>query len=127
MWRWLICAVVAVMIPGHAAEKPERRPRIVYYYAVWCGPCRLSEPELTELKKDPDWTIGPGRHQRLQKVDVDVEGFPPEVTLIPAWHVIDANGRIVKRHSGFANREQIKRWWNEVAGKSNRHRLIEPD
>ena len=41
------------------------RPVIVYFWAAWCGPCRLVAPELEKLAKKYDGKVD------VVKVDVD--------------------------------------------------------
>ena len=104
-------------------ELSDYRGKVVYldFWASWCAPCRVSFPEMIQLKEDladqPFEVIAvtvdekPSDAERfLRRYDVtypilhDKEGrSAASYTLpgMPTSFVIDGNGKIQLRHTGF--------------------------
>jgi len=78
-------------------------PVIVDFTAIWCGPCKLLDPVVTQLSQD--W----GGKVKIVKLDVDdnsnlamkygVMGVPTLILFV--------NGNPVQRLSGYQPKERI--------------------
>ena len=108
------------------------KPIIVNFWATWCGPCRAEIPSLVELQTqygeegkdvvilgisvdDPVDKLKPYAAQMKMNYPVLVgngrndvqEAFGP-LWGIPVTVFIDREGRIAKKHSGIASKEQFE-------------------
>lgn len=103
---------------------------LLNFWATWCGPCKVEIPSLVELQAEyPDDLVVLG-----YSVDDTVDLLKPYVAEyginypvlvgrgreevqdaygpmwgIPVSVIIDRNGRIAKKHSGIATKEQFER------------------
>lgn len=80
------------------------RPIVVWFWANWCGPCRMNDPTLRELARDHKGKI------LVYRVDVDkcpsvAEKF--NVTSIPLTVVV-RRGREVDRLLGVQPRKRLE-------------------
>jgi thiol-disulfide isomerase/thioredoxin len=109
------------------------KPILINFWATWCGPCRAEIPSLVELQKQYGEE---GQDLVILGVSVDdpVEKLKPYATEMkinypvlvgngrddvqeafgPLWGIpvtvfIDRDGKISKRHSGIASKEQFER------------------
>ena len=81
----------------------DTRPVIVDFHALWCGPCKVQSPILSEIASEF------GERVRVIKIDVDqnpgmsskyhVQGVPTVI--------IFKNGQLVWRQSGVASKSQL--------------------
>ena len=74
---------------------------LVDFYADWCGPCKMISPVLEELAEEG---------YVIAKVDTD-----SNITVAREYSIVSIptllvfrNGEMVKRHTGFAAKAQIK-------------------
>jgi thiol-disulfide isomerase/thioredoxin len=109
------------------------KPILINFWATWCGPCRAEIPSLVELQKrysdegidlvilgisvdDPIEKLKPYANEMKINYPLLVgngredvqEAFGP-LWGIPVTVFVDRDGKIAKRHSGIASKEQFER------------------
>src|ERR1700760_1759249 len=83
-----------------------KKPVLVYFWAEWCGPCRMIAPALDELSAEL------GDKVTIAKINIDenphvptkygVRGLPPTRTL--------AQGQVAATKVGALPKSKIKEW-----------------
>lgn len=80
-------------------------PVLIDFFATWCGPCKMMQPVLEDLKKD----MGDGVH--ILKIDID---NPANAGFVSRYNVrsvptlmIFKKGDVVWRNSGFMPLPQL--------------------
>src|SRR5690348_11916345 len=110
---------------------------LINFWATWCPPCREEIPELLQLKKE--------FQGRMEIVGISEDEDPPEAVLkfarqkgmnypivmateqlidayggvpaLPTSFLIDTQGRVVQKHSGFYPIEWYRREINSLLGR----------
>jgi len=107
------------------------------YWASWCGTCRRTNPTIqtlsNELSEKEDITfllismdnvresavryLDQGRFSLQNVFTNDIPAAPLNHASIPTTYVIDRNGQVVFRHTGYSNfsRRNFRDWLVEVA------------
>jgi thiol-disulfide isomerase/thioredoxin len=104
---------------------------IVNFWATWCGPCKVEIPDLIELQREyPDQLVVVGldlldEWSRVKpfadtlKVNYplldannrkDVEDAFGPMWGLPTTVIVGRDGKVAKRHSGIATKEQFKQY-----------------
>ena len=81
----------------------DTRPVIVDFHALWCGPCKVQSPILSEIASEF------GERIRVIKIDVDQNpGLAAKYHIQGVPTVILFNrGNLVWRQSGVASKSQL--------------------
>lgn len=85
------------------------KPVLAYFWAGWCGPCRLVSPAITWVAQ----TYG----DRLKVVKLEVDPNPESVAKykvegVPALRLFK-NKELVKSHEGAIGKQQLQSWHDE--------------
>ena len=95
-------SVITVTKDNYASVTAENSLVLLDFWAVWCGPCKMIAPILTEIAEErADVVIG--------KVDVDSEmelAMQFGVSSIPTLVVI-RNGQPVNKAVGYMPKEKV--------------------
>jgi thioredoxin 1 len=86
-----------------------KKPTLVDFYATWCGPCKMMEKPLEEIKSEV------GDSVTILKVDVDSNretAAKYNVRGVPTF-ILFKEGEIVWRQSGAMAKDLIKNKLNE--------------
>lgn len=79
--------------------------KILYFSAVWCGPCRTLGPIMESV----------GSEVNYQKVDVDNNqelSMKYGIRNIPTLVLVDENGTELNRSTGVLQKQQIIDFYN---------------
>jgi len=79
--------------------------KILYFSAVWCGPCKALAPTMDQLAS---------QGLPVQKIDVDQDNNMSAqygVRNVPTLIKVDANGSEVGRLVGNQSADVIKEWY----------------
>lgn len=79
------------------------KPRLIDFYADWCGPCKMQESIIRELEREF------GDRVEFKKVDVDANpdmAMDYRVRSIPTL-IIERDGEVVKRYIGVTRKQEL--------------------
>ncbi len=79
------------------------KPILVDFWAVWCGPCKMIEPELEKLAEDKSVEMKIGR---LNVDDNRDTAIKYSISSIPTL-LLFKKGEVVKRLVGVMSRDKI--------------------
>lgn len=79
--------------------------KLIDYWAPWCGPCKLMEPILAEIKKE---FAG-----KVEVIEVNVDENMQEaqakgIMSIPTY-IVEKDGKEIARKVGFTPKEELKK------------------
>jgi len=88
----------------------ENKPVLAYFWAQWCGPCRLVSPSIS-------W-IAETYSDRLKVVKLEVDASPESVSQckvegVPALRLFK-QGEVVKSHEGAIGKDKLKEFVEAV-------------
>ncbi|MBU1131841.1 thioredoxin [Patescibacteria group bacterium] len=78
---------------------------LVYFFAEWCGPCKVQSPIIDELEKEMQ-----GQNVKIGKVDIEQNGELAEkyeVLSIPTL-ILFKDGEVKEILNGMQNKEMLK-------------------
>ena len=81
-------------------------PVLVYFWATWCGPCKLVAPSVEKMAADYG--------DRLKVIKMEVDGNPESVKMckvegVPALRLFQ-NSQIVADHEGAITKDKLAEW-----------------
>ena len=79
-------------------------PVLVYFWAAWCGPCRLTAPIVESLAAS--------HGDRLKVVKMEIDPNPETVARykiegVPAFRLVQ-KGELLKAHEGAINKQKLE-------------------
>ncbi len=106
-------ALSEAMAPLKEEIVAAKRPRVIEFYADWCGPCRAYGPAVDQCKKDFLWKID------VERLNVDDSKSKTlaralGVRSIPRTFLFNRDGELVKDFTGGTNAKELTRMMNEL-------------
>jgi thioredoxin 2 len=86
-------------------------PVLVDFWAEWCGPCRMSAPEVHELARE---MAGQGLILKVNTELYPTIAAQYRVQAIP-YFVLLQRGIILAEHAGVVPRTELRRWFAKAA------------
>lgn len=91
-------------------NKEEKKIVLMDFAAEWCGPCRIQDPILEDLKKKF------GDKVEFKKIDVDKNGELADkysIRAVPTL-VIEKDGKIFKKYVGVTSLKELEKTIGEA-------------
>lgn len=91
-------------------EKTEKKIVLMDFAAEWCGPCRMQDPILEDLKKKFEDKV------EFKKIDVDKNNELANKYLIRAVPtlIIEKDGKIFKKYVGVTSLKELEKTIGEA-------------
>ncbi|MDO4962977.1 MAG: thioredoxin [bacterium] len=82
---------------------------VIDFWAPWCGPCKMLKPIIEEIEKE---------FQNISFVKINVDENEElcrkyKIMSIPTLVVLE-EGKEIKRHIGFANKNEIEKMLGDI-------------
>ena len=91
-------------------EKETSNVVIIDFMAEWCGPCKMQDPVIEEMKKKFEGKA------TFKKIDVDKEGELADkynVMAVPTL-IIEKNGNVFKKYVGLTGSKELEKTINDA-------------
>lgn len=111
---WLLPGLICAMVSGPGPLATAGEPVLLAFHAEWCGPCREMEPALEALS---------AKGYPVQRIDIDAQPGLAErynVSTIPAFVVLDGDGRERARTTGKQPAPQIAALFRDAVSPASR-------
>ena len=95
---------------------PAGKPALVYFWATWCGVCKVQGPVVDSVRASLAETPSCGSVVALEETGNREVFSAYGVRLLPTMVVVDAEGRVAKRFLGFTTKWQILRALKAAGG-----------
>lgn len=104
-------SVVTISDPQFAAEVLDAgQPVLVYFWATWCGPCRLMAPAVEAIANQY------GDRLKVVKMEVDPNQEAVakyQVEGVPALRLFQ-DGQLIKATEGAMNQDKLKEFLSPI-------------
>lgn len=92
----------------------QKKIYLYWYSASWCGPCKQDVPVVREWAESHKltYTSDNDGNDAIHLVDVDKVQSTRNITVVPTYLIIDADGMELWRHEGRIDIEQLNTQWN---------------
>jgi thioredoxin 1 len=93
----------------NALVSESKIPVLIDFHAVWCGPCKVISPILTELSEEYADKVLFAKVDVDNNMDLALEHGVKQIPLI----VIMIDGKIVAKRLGMANKKELTEFINK--------------
>ena len=107
-----IASLLLALVVTTAADTSNGDPVLLDFHASWCGPCQTMRPEIAKLAANK---------YPIRSVDIDRSPEMAErydVQAVPAFIVINAQGKVLARTKGVTPAKELARMYNEAKLKA---------